>query len=60
MFLIVWLSLASSGSSFTGEDVLADVIGWLEGSGALPVRRASDVSDGGTDGLAGADNALEE
>jgi hypothetical protein len=27
-----------------------------EGSGALPVRRASGVSDGGTDGFAGDDN----
>ena len=60
MLLIILLTLASSGSSCVGLDESPLVIGWPEGSGALPVRRASDVSDGGTDGLAGADNAPEE
>src|ERR1700678_1129647 len=57
MFLIILSTLPSSGSSGVGEEVSA-LVNWGcdEGSGALPVRRASGVSEGGTDGLAGDDN----
>ena len=61
MFLIILLTLASSGSSGVGEDVSALVNrGCEDGNGALPVRRASGVSDGGTDGFAGEDNEPPE
>lgn len=33
--------------------------GRSDGNGALPVRRASGVSDGGTDGLAGAESPAD-
>jgi hypothetical protein len=61
MLLIILLTLASSGSSGVGEDASALVNrGCEDGSGALPVRRASGVSDGGTDGFAGEDNEPPE
>ena len=61
MLLIILLTFASSGSSGVGEDASALVNrGCEDGSGALPVRRAFGVSDGGTDGFAGEDSEFPE
>ena len=62
MLLMRLSSAASSGSifSFSGVGVLAFFDWRCEGNGALPVTPAFDVSEGGTDGLAGADNARLE
>jgi hypothetical protein len=57
MRLIILLTLASSGSTGVGDDASALAnCGFEEGNGALPVRRASGVNHGGTDGFAGEDN----
>ena len=54
MRLIILSTLASSGSTGVGDDASALAnCGYEEGNGALPVRRASGVNDGGTDGFAG-------
>jgi len=54
MLLILRSSAMSCGSRCSETSGALPRLGcWCGGSGASPVTRGSDVSDGGTDGLAG-------